>query len=208
MNRTPSPSSSHSIEDLLNTDFIELNALLTHYDELTATLRPSEEYYRHRQQCINELVRLTSIHWFVSETVLLPALEGVLNEDQIAITRRWLVKARTDLLELSEMDVDDAGYLEALNMIRRHLNISHDKEVEWIEMLTSSRNATGLTELADQAMSARALAPTRPHPNLPDGSTTAGKIATTVMASVDRIRDFGREFDRTAHRQSPLPQVG
>ncbi|KAI8049653.1 hypothetical protein BDF22DRAFT_745905 [Syncephalis plumigaleata] len=207
MNISRSPSPSNSLGELLAADYIEIDALLEHYEEVTGSPHVSEGYYRHRQQCINELVRLSSIHWYIDEAVLLAALEGVMDGDQISLVRRWLNEARANLAILSDMEIDDAGYHATMEKVRRDLSLGRHKETEWLNMLKDSRDAIGMAELADRAMSARAFAPTRPHPNLPDCSTTAGKIASTVMASMDRIRDYGREFDRPAHRQSPVPRI-
>jgi hypothetical protein len=190
------------LDEILSQDHQEIEALLQHYDELTNTSPEPLNYYRHRQQCINELIRLCSSHWYICETVLIPKLTGIIAETQIKLTREKLHKLYEQLYQLDNMEIDDGGFRELLADIRNALDLERAKEIEWARMLAESIGTLGMKLLAEKAQAARAVAPTRPHPGL--SMSEAGQLAWRVAASMDRVRDYGREFDSISHRQSSV----
>src|SRR5207247_6458147 len=69
--------------------------------------------------------------------------------------------------------------------VRQHL---HEEEAEIFPMVREACDPTMLLDLGTRALTAKKLAPTRPHPKAPD-TPPLNKVAAPVVGLIDRAAD-------------------
>ncbi|MFF7635198.1 hemerythrin domain-containing protein [Kitasatospora sp. NPDC008050] len=131
-----------------------------------------------------ELVR----HSVAEEQFLYPALrEDVAGGDTLA-DRGVADHERIERLlkELEDADPADTGFDDLVGVIAAELTAHiEDTERNLLPALAQACSAERLDELGDLVRTAKALAPTRPHPGAPDW-----KLLAAGTCLVDRARDL------------------
>lgn len=160
-------------------------------NRLTRSHPQYEESAGRRQQTAQQLVALESVHEAAEEQVIWPAVrrhcpdgDDLVDE---ALTQEH--QAKLALNQLRRLGAGSQEFAQCVSTIASHArtHISYEQNQIW------PRLADGLADeeldaLADRWRSARAAAPTRPHPHTPPVPfllATAGK----VLAGGDRLRD-------------------
>ncbi len=119
-----------------------------------------------------------------------PKVEDKDSAEEVEHAREEHAEAEETLARLEKLDADDPGFDDALAELMKE--IRHHIEDEEGEMFAHMREALGDEELRDLGARVEAfkkVAPTRPHPNVPN--TAAARIATGPAASLfDRMRDL------------------
>jgi hemerythrin superfamily protein len=160
-------------------------------DEMLATLQGDmspEERQDTMEQVITELVR----HSVAEEAYLYPAIEDrVPNGKQIADKERADHQEVEELLK--QLEGEDPHAPESRPTLMKLVSDLHahiaDEENNLFPALRSVYSQQELRELGDKVRTAKAAAPTRPHPRAPRGEL-ARKTLGPMVGLVDRTRDL------------------
>lgn len=142
----------------------------------------------------HEIVHELAVHGEIEELFFYPRLREAL-EDGDALADEAInehVELKQALNDLDSMTAEDQGFDERMRKVIMDVR-SHVEEEEG-ELFSRLRGAMGreeLLDIGDRLEKARAMVPTRPHPNAPT-SPGAKAAAGPPTALIDRIRDAVR----------------
>lgn len=150
--------------------------------------RPTEE----RQEILNNVITELVRHSVAEEQHLYPTARSVLDDgDSIAdheISEHEEVEQLMKRLE--SLEPEDAEYeraiRELISNVRHHLE---DEEGDLFPRLKQACNPAQLRDLGDKLRTAKATAPTHPHPKTPNTPGGAVKATAPMAGLVDRVRD-------------------
>lgn len=156
-----------------------------------------------RTQIVREVIRELSIHAAIEEQIFYPAVRDVLAGGD-SMTDEALhehQEAKEALAELDRMEASDPEFdqrvRELIADVRHHVR---EEETEMLPQLEAAVPRSRLEELGERMESAKATAPTRPHPHAP--STPGNLVAGPAAAVVDRVRDAASGRSRTPTRNA------
>lgn len=144
-----------------------------------------------KRQIVDRIIEELSVHAAIEEQVFYPvARETVPATESIALESleehhivKWVLAELVDLDPRDERF--DAKVTVLIENVRHHVE---EEESEFFPMVREALGRTSLSELGDTLSEAKRLAPTRPHPRLPDaGPGTA--LVGAVAGVVDRVGD-------------------
>ncbi len=144
-----------------------------------------------KRQIVDRIIQELSVHAAIEEQVFYPvARTTVPDTEDIALESleehhvvKWL------LAELVDMDPAQERFDAKVTVLIE--NVRHHVEEEENEFFPMVRKALGRNELADLGETladAKASAPTRPHPRMPDAGLV-GMVMGPITGAVDRVRD-------------------
>jgi hemerythrin-like domain-containing protein len=138
------------------------------------------------EQVTIELVR----HSVAEEVLVYPKVEKQVSAEQAEHAREEHAEAEETLARLEKLDADDPGFDDELATlmaeIRHHIE---DEEGEMFAHMRQVMDADELRNLGKRVEAFKKVAPTRPHPHVPN--TAAARTAAGPAASLfDRMRDF------------------
>lgn len=144
-----------------------------------------------KRQIVDRIIEELSVHAAIEEQVFYPvARTTVPDTEDIALESleehhvvKWL------LAELVDMDPAQERFDAKVTVLIE--NVRHHVEEEENEFFPMVRKALGRNELADLGETladAKASAPTRPHPRMPDAGLV-GMVMGPITGAVDRVRD-------------------
>ena len=182
---------------LLENDHKKVEGLFARFEKLTPravkTMRDLNE------QIIHEL----AVHAAIEEQVFYPAVRECVPEADFnvleSLEEHHVVK--WTLSELDGMDPEHERFRAKMMVLIE--SVRHHVEEERGELFPKVRKALDRQALADlgQALeSAKALAPTRPHPKAPD--EPPGNLGNVGAALLDKARDAGRSVVREAGKKA------
>ena len=168
------------------------------FAELESLRGASSDADRERRKELTEQVTIELVRHSVAEEVIVyPRVEGRVGEDEVEHAREEHAQAEKTLQRLEKLDADDPDFDDELaslmKEIRHHID---DEEGEMFAHMRRSMDADELRSLGTQVEAFKKVAPTRPHPNVPN--TPLPRIAAGPAASLfDRMRDLasGRGTD-------------
>ena len=141
-----------------------------------------------------EIVRELSVHAAIEEQVLYPALREALPDgDQLADHGIEEHQEMKELLaSVDGKSPEDADVRQTFTRLKKALSEHVEEEEQKIFLkLRAAVDADRLAKMGSAIEKARAVAPTRPHPNAP--STPPGNlIAGPAAALLDKVRDAAR----------------
>jgi hemerythrin-like domain-containing protein len=144
-----------------------------------------------KRDMFDKISRALSIHVMAEEQVIYPIVRaeipgGAALADEALADHRQVAEA---LVALGRMAPTDAGFVVGVNAlagaVRRHVA---DEERELLPLLAKHLRAPRLQELGKAFTFAETVAPTRPHPGLPD-RPPANVVVGLATSLVDRVRD-------------------
>ncbi len=144
-----------------------------------------------KRQIVDRIIQELSVHAAIEEQVFYPvARTTVPDTEDIALESleehhvvKWLLE------ELVAMDPAQERFDAKVTVLIE--NVRHHVEEEENEFFPMVRKALGRNELADLGETladAKASAPTRPHPRMPDAGLV-GMVMGPITGAVDRVRD-------------------
>ena len=144
-----------------------------------------------RRKTLTEQVTIELVRHSVAEEVLVyPKVEDKVGREEVEHAREEHAKAEQTLHRLEQLDADDPGFDDELGTlmaeIRHHIE---DEEGEMFKHMRQSIDADELRKLGGRVEAFKKVAPTRPHPNVPNQPlprTAAGPAASLL----DRMRDL------------------
>ncbi|MGH2686890.1 MAG: hemerythrin domain-containing protein, partial [Actinomycetota bacterium] len=130
-----------------------------------------------KRQVVEEIIRELSIHAAIEEQVLYPAMRQAFPQGQDMVEEgiEEHDEVKETLSDLDGMDPSDPGFdpkvRSLIGDVRHHVE---EEEEEMFPKLAAAVSAERLEEMGGALESAKALAPTRPHPRAP--STPPGNL--------------------------------
>jgi hemerythrin superfamily protein len=171
-----------NVVDLILTDHREIEQLLKSFESVPADGR--EDYFCH---VVQELVR----HEVAEEQVIYPALskDAPGGKDQAAQRIAEQSKAERMLADMEKLDKKSQDFAAKVIQLREAvLEHATAEESQAFPLLRQSEDSDKLEAMAGRYQSAKAAAPTHPHPHAPD-TPPGNMILGPVAAVADRIRD-------------------
>ncbi len=138
------------------------------------------------EQVTIELVR----HSVAEEVIVYPRVESKVDADEVEHAREEHKEAEKTMARLEKLDPDDPGFddelAELMKEIRHHIE---DEEGQMFAHMREVIDADELRTLGTAVAAFKKVAPTRPHPNVPNEALP--RLAAGPVASLfDRMRDL------------------
>ena len=161
------------------------------FAELESLRGASSKEDLERRKELAEKVTIELVRHSVAEEVLVyPEVERKVSKEEVEHAREEHAEAEETLAKLEKLDPDDPGFDDELATLMRE--IRHHIEEEEGEMFAHMRKVIDADELRKLGASVEAfkkVAPTRPHPNVPNEPLP--RLAAGPAASLfDRMRDL------------------
>jgi hypothetical protein len=168
------------------------------FSELESLRGASTEEDKERRKELTEQVTIELVRHSVAEEVLVyPKVADKISEEEVEHAREEHAEAEETLQKLERLDADDPGFDDELatlmEEIRHHIE---DEEGEMFKHMREQMDAEELRKLGARVEAFKKVAPTRPHPNVPNEALP--RAAAGAPASLfDRMRDLasGRGTD-------------
>jgi hypothetical protein len=168
------------------------------FAELESLRGASTEEEKSRRKDVTEQVTIELVRHSVAEEVLVyPMVEDKVSAEEVEHARKEHAEAEETLQRLEKLDADDPAFDDELatlmGEIRHHIE---DEEGEMFAHMRQVMDADELRKLGARVEAFKKVAPTRPHPNVPN--TALPRMAAGPAASLfDRMRDLatGRGTD-------------
>jgi hemerythrin superfamily protein len=168
------------------------------FSELEGLRGASSDEAKSRRKELTEQVTIELVRHSVAEEVLVyPEVEERVSAEEAEHAREEHAEAEETLQRLEKLDADDPEFDDELATLMKE--IRHHIEDEEGEMFTHMRQVIDedeLRKLGERVEAFKKVAPTRPHPNVPNEQFA--RVAAGPAASLfDRMRDLasGRGSD-------------
>jgi hemerythrin superfamily protein len=168
------------------------------FAELETLRGASTEEAKSRRKDVTEQVTIELVRHSVAEEVLVyPEVDAKVSAEEAEHARKEHAEAEETLSRLEKLDADDPAFDEELSTlmaeIRHHIA---DEEGQMFAHMRQTIDPDELRKLGARVEAFKKVAPTRPHPNVPNQPLP--RIAAGPAASLfDRMRDLatGRGTD-------------
>jgi hypothetical protein len=147
---------------------------------------------REKDEIKNEIIRGTSIHDFITETVLFPAFEKEVpnGREMLNPFKLRLADLRKMLVQMDKMKIDDMAFQPTFQTLVREVEECMTfKERELLPALQVVISPLRAEELGRDMDKARRSAPTRPHT-----SAAKSSVLGALAAPIDKLKDKARDF--------------
>src|ERR671933_920479 len=168
------------------------------FGELESLRGATDEDAKSRRKDLMEQVTIELVRHSVAEEVLVyPQVESKVSAEEVEHAREEHAEAEETLARLEKLDADDPAFDDELARLMKE--IRHHIEDEEGEMFAHMRQVIDedeLRKLGGRVEAFKKVAPTRPHPNVPNEPLP--RAAAGPAASLfDRMRDLasGRGSD-------------
>src|SRR3712207_1052534 len=181
-------SEQRDVIEVLEHDHREVEEM---FSELESLRGASSEEDKERRKTVTEQVTIELVRHSVAEEVLVyPRVEDKVSSEEVEHAREEHAEAEETLQRLEKLDADDESFddelAELMKEIRHHIE---DEEGEMFAHMREVMDQDELVKLGDRVEKFKKVAPTRPHPNVPN--TAIGRAAAGPAASLfDRMRDL------------------
>jgi hemerythrin-like domain-containing protein len=174
--------------EVLEHDHREIEAM---FAELESLRGASTEDARSRRKDVTEQVTIELVRHSVAEEVLVyPEVERKVSAEEAEHAREEHAEAEETLQRLEKLDADDPAFDDELATlmaeIRHHID---DEEGQMFAHMRQVIDADELRKLGGRVEAFKKVAPTHPHPNVPNEPLP--RLAAGPAASLfDRMRDL------------------
>jgi hemerythrin HHE cation binding domain-containing protein len=161
------------------------------FAELESLRGASAEEAKSRRKALTEQVTIELVRHSVAEEVLVyPQVEAKVSAEEAEHARKEHAEAEETLQRLEKLDADDPVFDDELATlmaeIRHHID---DEEGQMFTDMRHAIDADELRKLGARVEAFKKVAPTRPHPNVPNEPLP--RMAAGPAASLfDRMRDL------------------
>jgi hypothetical protein len=161
------------------------------FRELESLRGASSEEQLERRKTLADQVTIELVRHSVAEEVLVyPKVGKQVSEEEVEHARKEHAEAEETLKRMEKLDADDPGFDDELatlmGEIRHHIE---DEEGEMFAHMRQAMDPEELRKLGSRVEAFKKVAPTRPHPNVPN--TALARTAAGPAASLfDRMRDL------------------
>lgn len=174
--------------EILTADHREVEAMFIELETLMKTRSGTEDELRKdlADQITIELVR----HAVAEEVAVYPMVKEKVSEEEAERAKREHAEAEETMKRLESLDSEDATFdqeiRKLMNEIREHVA---EEEGEMFPRMREVFTPEELTELGKRVEAIKAMAPTRPHPSVPNDP--GKRLAVGPVAGLfDRLRDL------------------
>jgi hemerythrin superfamily protein len=174
--------------EILTADHREVEAMFTELETLMQTRSDTDDELRKdlADQITIELVR----HSVAEEVAVYPEVKRKVSEEEAERAKREHAEAEQTMKRLESLDADDASFeleiRKLMSEIRQHVA---EEEGEMFPRMREIMTQEELTELGKRVEAIKAMAPTRPHPSVPNDP--GKRLAVGPVAGLfDRLRDL------------------
>jgi hemerythrin superfamily protein len=174
--------------EILEQDHREVEQM---FEELESLRGASTEETKSRRKTVSEQVTVELVRHSVAEEVLVyPQVENKVSAEEAEHARKEHAEAEETLHRLEKLDADDPAFDEELVTlmaeIRHHIA---EEEGQMFAHMRQLIDADDLRKLGAGVEAFKQVAPTRPHPNVPNEPLP--RMAAGPAASLfDRMRDL------------------
>ncbi len=174
--------------EILEEDHREVEEMFAELESLRGAATDEE---RSRRKAVTEQVTIELVRHSVAEEVLVyPQVEDKVSAEEAEHARKEHAEAEDTLHRLEKLDADDPTFDDELAAlmaeIRHHIA---DEEGQMFAHMRQVIDADELRKLGARVESFKKVAPTRPHPNVPNEPLP--RMAAGPAASLfDRMRDL------------------
>ena len=174
--------------EILTADHREVEAMFTELETLMQTRSDTDDELRRdlADQITIELVR----HAVAEEVAVYPEVKRKVGEEEAERAKREHAEAERTMKRLESLDADDAGFEQEIRKlmseIRQHVA---EEEGEMFPRMRQIMTPDELTELGKRVEKIKAIAPTRPHPSVPNDPIKRLAVGP-VVGLFDRLRDL------------------
>jgi len=174
--------------DVLEQDHREVEAMFAELESLRGAASDEE---KERRKAVTEQVTIELVRHSVAEEVLVyPKVEDKVSAEEAEHARKEHAEAEETLQRLEKLDADDPAFDDELATlmaeIRHHIE---DEEGQMFVQMRQVIDADELRTLGERVEAFKRVAPTRPHPNVPNEPVP--RMAAGPAASLlDRMRDL------------------
>jgi iron-sulfur cluster repair protein YtfE (RIC family) len=174
--------------EVLEHDHREVEQMFAELESLRGATTEEEKERRKSltEQVTTELVR----HSVAEEVLVYPQVEKKVSAEDAEHGRKEHAEAEETLQRLEKLDADDPGFDDELATLMREIRHHiEDEEGETFRHMRQAMDADELRKLGGRVEAFKKVAPTRPHPNVPNEAlarTAAGPAASLF----DRMRDL------------------
>jgi hypothetical protein len=174
--------------EVLEHDHREVEEMFTELESLRGA---STDEARSRRKELTDRVTIELVRHSVAEEVIVyPRVEDKVGADEVEHAREEHAEAEETLKRLEKLDSDDAAFDDELatlmEEIRHHIE---DEEGRMFAQMRRAIDADELRRLGSRVEAFKKVAPTRPHPNLPNEPLPRA-VAGAPASLLDRMRDL------------------
>lgn len=158
-----------------------------------------------KQEVVERIIKELSVHAAVEETVFYPEVRAAVEDKEIdelvleSLEEHHVVK--WTLSELERMTPDHERFDAKVTVLME--NVRHHVEEEEKELFPKVAKAFGrqrLAEMGEAMAEVKKMAPTRPHPRMPD-EPPGNLLGSPGVALVDKALDAGKKLVRENTRK-------
>jgi len=169
------------------------------FSELESLRGASTDEARSRRKKLTEQVTVELVRHSVAEEVLVyPEVSDKVGSEEADHAREEHAEAEETLQRLEKLDADDASFDDELatlmEEIRHHIK---DEEGKMFGHMRQVIDAEELRKLGGRVEAFKKVAPTRPHPNLPNEPLPRA-AAGPAASAFDRMRDLATGFGKSS----------
>jgi len=174
--------------EILEHDHREVEEMFRELESLRGA--SSEEQLKRRKTLADQVTIELVRHSVAEEVLVYPKVEKQVSEEEVEHARKEHAEAEETLQRMEKLDADDPGFDDELatlmGEIRHHIE---DEEGEMFAHMRQAMDPEELRKLGSRVEAFKKVAPTRPHPNVPN--TALARTAAGPAASLfDRMRDL------------------
>jgi hemerythrin superfamily protein len=174
--------------DILTADHREVEAMFTELETLLETRSGTNDQLRADlvDQMTIELVR----HSVAEEVVVYPAVKDKVSAEEAERSKQEHAEAEETMKRLESLDPNDDAFEQELRALMREIRTHvEEEEKEVFPRMREVLSQDELTDLGKRVEAVKKMAPTRPHPEVPNDP---GKrlAAGPVAGLFDRLRDM------------------
>src|SRR3712207_1343763 len=161
------------------------------FSELESLRGASTEEEKSRRKELTDQVTIELVRHSVAEEVLVyPQVADKVSAEEVEHAREEHAEAEETLKRLEKLDADDPGFDDELatlmGEIRHHIE---DEEGEMFAHMREVIDEDELRKLGGRVEAFKKVAPTRPHPNVPN-KPLPRMAAGPAASMLDRMRDL------------------
>lgn len=175
-----------------------LNLIKKEHEEVKSLMDGilNEDNLAKKREQLNTMIKMLSQHSALEEQLVYPAMTYLGSEDLSSGSRDDHLHMKDMLAQLDAMHVQDGQFSPTLEKLKQ-VTLAHMKkeEDEAFKVLSEGLSQDQLEKMGSLYETMKPLAPTRPHPRIPD-TFPGNALVGPLVAFLDNVRDLGRKVSK------------